>query len=73
MIFLDELRRLDIDDVKNSEYIEETEIRRYDQIKKSFMMSDPSVIADDETKSQLLYKDSKSNASMDEGVKSYYK
>ena len=73
MIFLDELRRLDIDDVKNSEYIEETDIRRYDQIKKSFMMSDPSVIADDETKSQLLYKDSKSNASMDEGVKSYYK
>ena len=73
MIFLDELRRLDIDDVKNSEYIEETEIRRYDQIKKSFMMSDPSVIADDETKSQLLYKDSKSNVSMDEGVKSYYK
>jgi hypothetical protein len=28
-IFLEELRRLDVDDVKNSEYIEEVVIRRY--------------------------------------------
>ena len=32
---IEDLRRLDIDDVKNSEYIEEEEIKRYSMAQKS--------------------------------------
>ncbi len=40
-----------MDEVRLSEYIEEADIKKLNVAQRSFVMSDPSIIADDETKS----------------------
>ena len=41
---LEDLKRLDLDDVKNSEYIEEDEIRRFSEVQRSQFFRNSNVV-----------------------------
>jgi hypothetical protein len=43
-VHIEDLRRLDIDDVRNSEYIEEQEVKRFSIIQKSQLFKESNII-----------------------------
>jgi hypothetical protein len=55
-MFLEDLKRLDIDDVKNSEYIEEDIIRKYSFDQRSQLFRDSNVIASSHAQEDILFR-----------------
>ena len=56
LVFIEDLKRLDNDDVRNSEYIEEDVIKRYSYDQASYIFRNSNIVASSAAQEDLLYK-----------------